>query len=472
VNTLCIHYPAGAPDDVLHAVAESALAYSSQVAIRPGGAVFVETGGSRAYFGDTMLRARLEALTRRFPTAVAPRIGIGVNAAEALAFARVGGAAPHNVASLPFDVLDAYASPFLADEDVTMQMQALAAGLMALGLRTLGDLLAMPPMRLGERFGANAALTQERIEGRLGMAWPRFTPASRLEEVLDLREVASQEACADAAGLAFHLKQACDRVAARLRGRGLRAAGLELTLGFERVRGVIDAAPWVLPLELPLPLAAPRGLLQLLQLRLEAHARLNRLPRPVASLGLRVSATAPGFHPQREAFDRREEEQEALHSILARLAQKLGEDQVFYSLLLERHLPEQAWKKHSDPPEAPVEAQAPMAAEASPLALPILDLPPRPSRVLQKPLLLTRTEDWLLYWGGGKKGRRWKALSWEGPERLQKPWWQDGAQAWDVDTPARDYWRVRTAEGMDLWVFSRQGEEASAGALWLQGWWG
>jgi len=114
-------------------------------------------------------------------------------------------------------------------------------------------------------------------------------------------------------------------------------------------------------------------------------------------------------------------------------------------------------------------ADAPALAPVAPQ--PSLSLPPRPSRVLQKPLLLTRTEDWLLYWGGGKKGRRWRTLSWEGPERLQKPWWQDAAAAWDVDTPARDYWRVRTEQGMDLWVFTRQ-DEAAAGALWLQGWWG
>lgn len=478
MNAICIHYPAGAPDDVLNAVAESALRYSSQVAIRPGDAVFIETGGSRHLFGDDALCARLTALARRFPAAVPPRVGIGAHAAEALAFARFGAnrdgrpdGPPLRAGSLPFEAFECYASPFLHDDDITHQMAALGAGLNALGLRTLGDLLAMPPMRLGERFGPNAALLRERIAGRLDMAWPRFTPAPRVEEDLDLREVATQEAVADAEGLLFHLKQAADRVAARLRGRGLRAAGLELTLGFERTRGVIDAAPWVLPLELPVPLAAPRALMQLLQLRLEAHARLNRLPRPVARLGLRVTATAPGFNPQREAFSRHEEEVEALHSVLARLTQKLGEDQAYYAMLLERHLPEQAWKKQASPPDAPVEAPVPMAADASALAIPMLPLPPRPSRMLQKPLLLTRTEDWLLYWGGGKKGRRWRALSWEGPERLQKPWWVDAA-AWDVDTPARDYWRVRTEQGMELWVFTRQGEEASAGALWLQGWWG
>lgn len=455
MNVLCIHYPAGATDAVLHAVAEAAMRYSSQVAVRPGDAVFVETGRSRGLFGTENLRLRLQALAGRFPAPVAPRLGAGAHAAEALARARFG-------ASLPLEAFECYASPFKADEEIAQQMRVLGAALRELGVADLDAFLALPFQHLGERFGPNAALLRERIAGRLDMAWPRFTPAARLEEAQDLLAVESQAPCSTAEDLAFHLKQACDRVAARLRGLGLRAAGLELRLDFERTRGVLDAAPWVLALELPLPLAAPRALQQLAQLRLEAHAQRHRIPRPIAALRLRVTATAPGFSPQREAFDRREDEQEALHSVLARLTQRLGEDQVFYALLLERHLPEQAWRREAPPKEAEAVAPPPMPEP--------VDVA-RPSRLLRRPLLLSRSEDWLIYWGGGKKARRWRAVGWDGPERLSQPWWQDRS-AWDVDTPARDYWRVHTAQGMDLWVFSRQGEEAGSGALWLQGWWG
>jgi hypothetical protein len=502
MNVVCLYFPASLPLDALRSLAEACLRLSSQVALRKDEAVFIETGGSRLLYGEDSLRARLLALGLRFQAAAsipphghgrgarpgsgraADRVwlGWGAHAGEALARARYGRSG-QALQAWPLEALECYAAPFFHDEEVGQRMRAMAAALRSLGIADLGAFLDLPAAGWGERFGPDAAVLRERLEGRMIVGWPRFEPAQRLAEGQDLRDVETQSVGVDDGALRFHLKNLCDRVAARLRGRALRAAGLALELRFERTRGRVDAAPWILAVPLAMPLAEPSQLRKLLQERLEAEARGRPLPRPLESLRLTVTSTAPGFSPQRDAFDRREEEQEARHGLLARLSQRLGEGRVFYAQVQRRHSPERAWRPGP-------QAQAPREGDVQPA--------PRPTRLLRRPLLLARTGDWLLYWGGSGKARRWRAVDWRGPERIGGEWWlgaglgldaglgagsgvelgvgtglKTGAGAVaDGDIPqGRDYWRVGTAAGQDLWLFCRQGEEARSGALWLQGWW-
>ena len=57
-------------------------------------------------------------------------------------------------------------------------------------------------------------------------------------------------------------------------------------------------------------------------------------------------------------------------------------------------------------------------------------------------------------------GRRWQAVDWQGPERLQGEWWLGPG----LD---RAYYRVSTQEAQDLWVY--QDRPDGAQALWLHG---
>jgi protein ImuB len=468
MSVACLYAPAGLAPARQQSLAEACLRLSSQVALRGGEAVFVELAGSQRLFGEPRLRAGLRVLARRLAPGQPLWLGWGAQPGEALArachdpAARTGAQAPLPLSAMPLQSLQAYAAPFGEDDEVRGQVQALLAALAALGLRSLGDFMGLPARGWGERFGPHAAVLRERLEGRMAVAWPRFSPAQRLEESADLRDLETLSSGPSDESLRFHLKQLCDRVAARLRGRGLRAAGLALTMSFEHLRQAEDAPPWRLELPLALPVAEPSQLRRLLQELMEQAARKRRLPRPLQGLALAVTATAPGFNPQREAFGSQEDEQEALNGLQGRLIARLGQDRVFYAQLRQRHLPEQAWvRQRLPPPPQPVQPKAGWGAV------------PRPSRLLQRPLLLTRAMDWLVYWGGGARTRRWRALDWQGPERIGLPWWEPaGPGPGLVDSPARDYWRVRTAEGQDLWVYSRQGDEAHGGALWLQGWWG
>jgi hypothetical protein len=475
MNVACVYFPASLSQDGLRALGEACLRLSSQVALRGNEAVFVETGASRLLYSEDTLRARLRVLGARFQASSPPRLGWGADAAEALARARYG-QADAAMQGWPLESLECYASPFFEDAEISRHITALVKALRDFGVHDLGGFMALPAGGWGERFGPNAAVLRERLEGRMPMGWPRFEPAQRLLEAQDLRDVETQSTGVDDAALRFHLKRLCDRMAARLRGRGLRASGLALELRFERTQGRIDVAPWVLDLKLSLPVAEPSQLRKLMQERLESEARRRPLPRPLESLGLTVLSTVPGFSPQRDAFDAHEEAVEAHDGLLARLAQRLGESRVFHAELLQRHSPERAWRRGAPrtqaAPGASLSAAAkPRVAAATGTTKTAVPAVPRPTRLVRRPLLLARNGDWLLYWGGLGKTRRWRALDWLGPERIGGEWWLGFASDPAGVPKARDYWRVGTAEGVDLWVFCRQGEESRQGALWLQGWW-
>ena len=433
----CLYFPAGLDGERLSALAESCLRLSSQVALRPGEAVFVEVGRSRLLQQKATIKARLEWLGRRYG---AMRLAFGGHAAEALALARHGA---ESVEALPLEALQQYASPFLEDSEAAEQVRAMLLALKSLGLRRLADLLALPAKSIGERFGAEAAMLRERVEGEFSMAWPRFEPMPVMREREELRSIETMDACFDLEAVFFYLKRMVDRLCARLRGRALRASRLKLTLLLDLGRGRTRARE--LDLALALPQGSPRELLKIMRERLEDEVRRAPLSSGVAGLALELLESAPGPGAQADFFDAREREVEAWNALVARLSQKLGPDQVFLAELVQRYLPERAWRKIIKEPE--------VAAPAT--ALERIS-PKRPSRLLPRPLPLLREGTDLL--APGRK-RQWKAKAWDGPERLSGEWWEEGF--------ARDYYRVSTDEGRDLWVYSREGE--MQGSLWLQG---
>lgn len=430
----CIYFPAGLEPEKITALAEACLRFSSQVALRAGQAVFVEIGRSRWLGQKQSLPARLEWTARRYGNC---RLAFGRHAGEALALARWKAAA---VEALPLDALQDYASPFMKDEMVAEQIAAMAWALRSLGLRTLGDFLALPEKSIGERFGADAALLRERVMGYSGMAWPRFEPQPVMREDEELRSLETLDACFSLEPLFFQLKSMADRMCARLRGRALRASKLKLTLLLDLGRG--RTKPRDIDMTLALPQSSPRELLKIMRERLEDEVRRLPLSHGVAALRLELLESAPGPGAQADFFDSREKEVEAWNSLVTRLSQKLGPDQVFLAELVQRYLPERAWKRMLKEPEVS--------------AAPEVTAVPRPSRLLPQALPLLRDGEALLTPG---RRRTWHVTSWDGPERLSGEWWEEAF--------ARDYYRVATEEGRDLWVYAREGEPN--GSLWLQG---
>lgn len=437
----CLYFPAGLAPAPLASLAEACLRFSSQVALRPGQAVLLERGRSAWLHSDAGLLQRLRTLGLRYSPLA--RVALGRNPAEALALARHPDRDPRG---LPLAALADYASPFQADEASAAKAAEMAWALGRLGLGDLGGLLDLPAQSLGSRFGPDMALLRARVEGAWDMAWPRFEKAVHPSEEEATVDAQDGSACDSAETLLFHLKRLCDRLAGRMRGREERVARLRLSLRLEAPDGTRRLKQW--DLSLPLALGEARPLLGLLGALLEPWLA-SGLAAPVAWARLEALECVAGLGGQRDFFHRREEEQEAFNALADRLRQRLGPDQVYLAELLQCYLPERAWKRVLKEP-----GQG--AAPADGLAA----TPPRPSRLLPRPLpLLPSGEDWL----APAQGRRWRLPDWEGPERLEGGWW-------DADQPggwARDYYRCPTGDGRALWVFRAAGD--AHGPAWLHG---
>jgi protein ImuB len=157
---------------------------------------------------------------------------------------------------------------------------ALPETLERFGIRTLGELAAVPRAALADRFGPAGPLAKDLARGKDTPLKPR-RPAEQLEERLELPESASGQQLERALGLLI------DRLLARRerRGRSMRAA----TLGAKLVEG----GSWRTRVTFREALADPR------RMRLVLAPRLAELPAPADVLRLRAEDLGPPAPDQR-----------------------------------------------------------------------------------------------------------------------------------------------------------------------------
>jgi protein ImuB len=162
----------------------------------------------------------------------------------------------------------------LAGEPVSVlalrpELVRLVPALERLGIATLGELLALPPGTVGERFGRAGLLAQELLRGEEAPLRPR-DPTTRLEADLLLPEAASGEQLGHALGLLI------DRVLAHpaRRHRPLRSVLLQATL--------VERGTWQERVVLREAMSDPA------RIRLALGQRLDALPSPAERLTLRV----------------------------------------------------------------------------------------------------------------------------------------------------------------------------------------
>ena len=299
--------------------------------------------------------------------------------------------------------------------------------LQRLGLKTIGDLAAVPRLSLARRFsraalGANPLLRLDQLAGRLAEPVqppdepPRFSVQARLAEPVQdpthhLPELA-RALCAD-------LKAA---------GMGLRRAVLTVYRTDGEVSHVAAATSAAM--------ADEGHLVRLFEGKLE---RIDPgLGFDLITLHAGVTEAVQARQPTLEGEARQDE---ALARLIDRLSGRFGPGALSLPAPRARHIPERA------------EAWRPAMAGMAPAAP--ASLPPRPLRLFDPP-----EEIRVLYAvpEGPPAQFVWRrqvtrVSRYDGPERIAPEWWADRP-----GTRLRDYYRVEDQWGLRYWIY-RHGVE-------------
>jgi protein ImuB len=249
-------------------------------AVEPGrpGLGWFDARGLRGLYGGT-----LEGVIAAARRALAIPVRVGAAPSRFAALAAASRARPRRAEVAPTDPVALAAS--LAPLPVGLlavrpETAALPEPLERFGVRTLGDLAALPRAALSDRFGAAGPLARDLARGSDSPLRPRRA-AERLEERLELPESASGQQLERALGLLI------DRVLARRerRGRTLRAVVLSAKL--------VEGGTWRARVTFREALADPR------RMRLVLGPRLGELPSPADALRLRAEGFGPPAGDQR-----------------------------------------------------------------------------------------------------------------------------------------------------------------------------
>ncbi|MCW2271892.1 DNA polymerase IV [compost metagenome] len=400
----CVDHDPGAIEPLQQLLAAWAYRFSSQVSLHYPRVLLLEVESSLGLFGpwpafEARLRAELSALGFRH------RIVLASNPVAARMLANC-----HDGLALTDLEQTREALEQLPIERIGLPAQATSA-FARMGLRRLGQVMALPRQALARRFAADVQLHLDRLLGVRPMALSFYLPPDRFDARIELNfDVESHQA------LLFPLRRLINDLAAFLAGRD---SGVQrFTLHLEHAEGPDTCVAVGL-------LAAERDPQMLFEL---ARGRLEQLQlgAPVRNLRL-LAEDLPAFVPQHsELFDPRPQQSQPWEQLRERLRARLGDSAVRNLAAQDDHRPECAWRLDNA-------TQLPPAPTA-----------PRPGWLLAEPQALPGVGVRLL----------------TGAERIESGWWDGG----DI---RRDYYRVQTPTGLYAWAYRNLGED---GPLWLQGW--
>jgi len=292
--------------------------------------------------------------------------------------------------------------------------------LAGLGVRTLGEFMALPGPELRVRFGPEAArLHQRASDGH----WAPLQARALVDPVREKLEL--DPPIAATSRLLFAIKPALERLLEALAARGCAMAALDLRLELDHAPGLTQR------IEPAAPTLDLMQLLDLLRLRLDAV----ELAAPVESVTLELDGqrTDPGQIALFRAQVRRD--LDAANQALARIVASFGPESVTTAQLRPAHLPEARLRW------VPVkQVRFPHARHMQVEG----ELRPRVRRLLHRPRPLPARSR--------REPDGWIIDPELGPvERLQGPYRASGA--WWVREVERDYYFAHTRSGAVLWVF-------------------
>ena len=369
---------------------------------------------------------RREAAARGVPVHVA--VAATRTAAIVLATARPGqtmvppGEEAARLAPIRLEVLE----PFGAD---------LIATFKEWGLKTLGELAALPSADLAARLGAAGLACQAAARGEDRHPLVPDQPAERFDASLDLEwPIDGLEP------LSFVLTRLLEPLAIRLERRDRAAAALRVEL---RLIGSIGAARehHVRQLELPSPLRDVRTLRTLALLDLESHPPAAAFDRVAVAI-----EPTPGRVLQHTLFTRAHPTPEQLSTLLARLGALMGQERVGAPATVDSHRPgafalTPFRTDHGDLRPAGAAPARPPAGREPPLVSALRrcrqPVPARVAVAAGRPVRVV--SDRRGFAGGG-------IVACAGPWRVSGDWW-------DADSYGRDEWDVALADGSACRIF-------------------
>ncbi len=276
----------------------------------------------------------------------------------------------------------------------------LAALLRSIGVRTLGELLALPREELARRCGPGLIDEMDRAMGSLPEGRLFFTPPARFAARLELPAPVSH-----AEGLLFAAHRLLVQLEGLLAARQAGVRGFKIFLGNQCVE-----------IGLASPARDAERLSRLLRERLATIA----LMRPVETIGLEAGDFVPLAERTAGMFGDVLGEAEDWARLLERLEMRLGRGAVHGLAVYPDHRPEFAWRRVEPGEWEPREFKQPG---------------PRPLWLLETPRRLAEEEFRLL----------------AGPERIEAGWW-------DGDEAKRDYF-IAECQGFSMaWIYRESGE--------------
>ena len=446
MRVACLFFTKPESIESLRFIGEACLRFTPQVAVTHE-AVFLDISRSKRLYSEESLRLRLKRICEKFK--MTSEIRFADDAPTALALARYNKSIK---AELPLESLSDFISPFVRDDSI----EKVIFTLLNLGVKTIGGFLHLPSHAWASRFGALGIHLEKRVRDASDLPWPHFAVTEKIIERLDFDQ---SELSGNLETLLFFLKSIIDRTMTRLRGKGEIPSIVKLKLVQEKFRHV-KTPVLVYPFSFPMPQSSVLNMVTIFRERLSREFARQPLQSEVISIELEVLESVPKIQAQTNFFNKHEEKSEEWQGLIARLTEKLGSQSVFKADLQERYLPEKSWKKEFKPqftkhinpggdyvrsstnPPMCIPSIVPwdmVAVVPFEVAL-CLHYPVRPLRLLPSPKKLD------FYQGVFASGKEsWRLQNFDGPERLSGDWWNDMF--------SREYYRVATDTGEQLWVY-------------------